>query len=88
MLSGITPHVDVREIGDRLLAVLSRPISLDSSGGDGIVITPSIGIAISNGGDDDPSDLLSRADVAMYQAKRAGKHTVTIYNGASDVTIH
>ena len=36
-------------------------------------MTPSVGLALSYPGETDPSELLKRADQAMYQAKQAGK---------------
>jgi len=44
----------------------------------------SVGIAIGEGGQKSSSDLLREADVAMYQAKRAGKGSVRTFDSAID----
>ncbi len=57
-------------IAQRLSEQFARPFQL----GDELrIITASIGIAISDEGDTEPSDILRKADVAMYQAKKDGK---------------
>ncbi|MCP4300771.1 MAG: EAL domain-containing protein [Gammaproteobacteria bacterium] len=45
------------------------------------VVTPSIGVSIYPDDGDNVEDLLKHADVAMYQAKNAGKDTVRFYSG-------
>jgi diguanylate cyclase (GGDEF)-like protein len=45
------------------------------------VVTPSIGVSIYPDDGDNVEDLLKHADVAMYQAKSAGKDTVRFYSG-------
>jgi diguanylate cyclase (GGDEF)-like protein/PAS domain S-box-containing protein len=48
---------------------------------DGREVRPdvSIGVALSGGGGDQPDDLLRRADLAMYQAKAAGKGRCAVF---------
>jgi diguanylate cyclase (GGDEF)-like protein len=58
-------------VAERILAALRQPMRL-SSGVD-VHPTPSLGIALAEGHDTDPSTLLKDADAAMYEAKRAGK---------------
>jgi diguanylate cyclase (GGDEF)-like protein/PAS domain S-box-containing protein len=45
-----------------------------------IVLTASIGIAIYDGPDENPAELLHEAEIAMYRAKRAGSDRVEIFN--------
>jgi diguanylate cyclase (GGDEF)-like protein len=46
-----------------------------------IAVRTSIGVAVAGSGDDnDPSLLLSNADIAMYEAKRRGKGTWVLYD--------
>jgi len=44
--------------------------------------TPSIGAALFDAGGDDGDDLLKRADLAMYQAKQAGRNTLRFFDPA------
>ncbi len=48
------------------------------AGGARLQVTASIGIAIHAGGGD-PAEVLSDADVAMYDAKESGRNRVTVY---------
>jgi len=69
------------EIAHRLLHSLSEPVDLV---GGAAVVSASIGIAVAGGSDDDlsASDLLGRADAAMYEAKRAGRGRVEMFRSA------
>ena len=58
------------EVAERICAILTEPFLLDDHT---ICISTSIGIAVAAADRADPSDLVRRADVAMYQAKRQGK---------------
>lgn len=64
-------------IGRKLIEVLSRPIQLDVGE---IHQTVSIGIALAGSDVGDPQRLLQRADVALYQAKDAGRNTVALFH--------
>jgi diguanylate cyclase (GGDEF)-like protein/PAS domain S-box-containing protein len=57
-------------VAERIVEELQAPFPL---GGQLVVITPSIGIAISDSRQDSPEHLLREADLAMYQAKEDGK---------------
>ena len=62
-------EIVLMETAQRVLKELAKPISVD-----GIEISPagSIGVTVALPGDEDGSEVLRRADVAMYQAKNAG----------------
>jgi len=63
-------------VATRLLAAIAEPIR---ARGVNLIVAASIGVAISGPSGSDPDTLLREADVAMYQAKRAGGdriHTV------------
>lgn len=49
-------------------------------GGHEIVLTASVGIAVYDGPDENPTELLQEAEIAMYRAKRSGADRVEIYN--------
>jgi diguanylate cyclase (GGDEF)-like protein len=59
---------DVENGRQCIAAAMSRPIVVD---GEPISIGASIGVAVA-GAETDPEELISRADKAMYEAKRAG----------------
>ncbi|HOF88606.1 MAG TPA: diguanylate cyclase [Armatimonadota bacterium] len=64
----------VHDVTQRILAAVASPAQID---GFDVSVTASIGIALWPGDADDPSDLLIKADRAMYVAKRSGKNTCT-----------
>jgi predicted signal transduction protein with EAL and GGDEF domain len=57
-------------VAERIVEELQAPVTL---GGQLVVITPSIGIAVSDSRQDSPEHLLREADLAMYRAKEDGK---------------
>jgi diguanylate cyclase (GGDEF)-like protein/PAS domain S-box-containing protein len=67
----------VYEIADRLRAGLSKPYRIDGDGTE-LRVAASIGIAFAEPGVT-PGELLRNADLAMYQAKQAGKGRVELY---------
>ena len=61
---------DVTRLVERIEENLAEPIKLE---GHEVVITASMGIAVSSTGYQRPEDMLRDADLAMYQAKSAGR---------------
>ncbi|MBL6750567.1 MAG: EAL domain-containing protein [Nevskia sp.] len=73
------------EIGGKLLAALSRPYPLRGKELSGSV---SIGVALFGGGaQDDVHEILKRADVAMYEAKRDGRNALRFFDPAMQASI-
>ncbi|WP_232240667.1 EAL domain-containing protein, partial [Kutzneria sp. 744] len=68
---------NVVEISERLAGVLSEPVVVDSYE---VVVTASVGIALANGHNPAPEDLLREADAAMYGAKTRGKNRCEIFD--------
>ncbi len=64
-------------VAERLLEVLQQPIELTEAAGKSVAITASIGIAY--GGETSAEQLLRDADLALYEAKGAGKNRVTVF---------
>ncbi|MBK9923907.1 MAG: EAL domain-containing protein [Anaerolineales bacterium] len=64
-------------IARRILNVFRAPILIESRE---LYLNCSIGIAISFPGENDPEDLLRKADLAMYEAKGKGKGCYAIYD--------
>ena len=72
---------DVREalaVGERLVRSLSEPVLID---GRKVGVGASVGIAMSTTGDD-PAELMRKADIAMYEAKRNGRDRCEVFTGA------
>ncbi len=77
LLDGACPDADPELVAHRLLEVMHRPFELEGATRP-LTINASIGIAI--GDRLDPGDLLRDADVALYQAKAAGKNRYEIFD--------
>ncbi|MBI3532262.1 MAG: EAL domain-containing protein [Burkholderiales bacterium] len=67
----------VEIVAEKILASLNQPYELM---GKQHSSTPSIGIALFSGHEPGADELLKRADVAMYQAKAAGRNTLRFYD--------
>ena len=78
LLDGVTNLADAGAIAQRLLDSLHDPLIVE---GREVVQAASIGIVIPEPGDDVTS-LLRKADIAMYDAKRAGGNRYHYFNGA------
>ncbi len=66
-------------IAERLLEVIAEPFTLD---GRKVHLSASIGVARSDAVDD-PGRFVQIADLAMYEAKRAGRNRVAVYDASS-----
>jgi diguanylate cyclase (GGDEF)-like protein/PAS domain S-box-containing protein len=69
----------VAQTASRVLEALSQPFDLD---GEPVPLTASIGMAVSAMGDRGVEELLRKADLAMYEAKRHGKCRAELYRPA------
>ncbi|RIK35413.1 MAG: hypothetical protein DCC58_20530 [Chloroflexi bacterium] len=70
LLEGITVADDAVTVAKRIETAFSAPV--EAAGG-AVMVTVSIGIALTINGSADLDELLSTADLAMYAAKRQGK---------------
>lgn len=66
----------VRMVAEKLRHLLAEPMLLD---GHQLQVTPSIGIALIPDHGDTPSDLLKRADIALYRAKDSGRNCIQLF---------
>lgn len=66
------------EVADKIQHALTQPYKLDNS--DDYRITPSVGVVLFHGQETSVEDLLKQADVALYEAKSAGRNTVRFFN--------
>jgi diguanylate cyclase (GGDEF)-like protein/PAS domain S-box-containing protein len=76
VLPGLRDEQEAVQVALRLLESISVPVALDDVD---LVTTASIGVAFSGDGGETSSELLRRADVAMYRAKDRGRHRVESY---------
>lgn len=68
--------VQVEQVGEKILMHLNQPYQL----ADHLYrSTSSIGVTLFSGRDESTDDLLKRADLAMYQAKSAGRNTLRFF---------
>ena len=72
-------------VGKKILAALSQPYRL---AGYECHSTPSIGVALFNGHRDSIDELMKQADIAMYQAKKAGRNTLRFFDPQMQEIIH
>jgi diguanylate cyclase (GGDEF)-like protein len=76
LLYGVSTAADAARVAERILRTLGEPMPI---AGRQLRVNASIGIALSTPGMPDPADLMRRADVAMYQAKRNGRGRLEIF---------
>ncbi len=70
-----------RRVGVKLLEALASPFPID---GHAIHISASIGLAVFPQDAGAPEDLLRCADLAMYEAKHAGRNRTVVYEASMD----
>lgn len=68
LCEGVSPE-QARAVAERVTAAFTQPFSL---GGQLVTVTASVGLALSRP-DSDAHSLVTRADTAMYRAKRTGR---------------
>lgn len=77
-------RTQARRVGERMLATLRQPFNLAQYCHH---TTASIGIVLFNDAADDTGELLKRADMAMYEAKNAGRGTLRFFNPDMQVAL-
>ena len=78
ILQDLESEADAAAVADRIRAELTRPVE---HLGHEFVVTSSIGVSLYPDDGSDIETLLKNADVAMYQAKSAGRNSVRFYSG-------
>ncbi|MBT8412220.1 MAG: EAL domain-containing protein, partial [Octadecabacter sp.] len=70
---------DLEKMGQTLLHEIAKPLIWNDLN---LSCKASIGAALSTKDNTDHNDLLVRSDFAMYEAKKAGRNRIRVYNGA------
>ena len=78
LCEGVSNLAHIRDIGDCFVAALAEP---DREGTTVIAVSASAGAAMTDDPTSSPSDLLSRADGAMYLAKTNGRNQFHLRDG-------
>jgi len=78
ILENIASDQQVENVAEIIIQLLKTPF--DVGVGQELHITASLGITIFPEHGSDVTQLLSNADVAMYQAKHSGRNSVAVYN--------
>lgn len=79
LLTSVRSADDARAVAEKLRETVSQPITIDEGE---VQVTMSVGVRVAEAGDD-PDEVLRQADVAVYQAKAAGRNTVIVYDPAT-----
>ncbi|NIC42724.1 bifunctional diguanylate cyclase/phosphodiesterase [Aquabacterium sp. A08] len=74
-----------QNLGEQLLGLLSQPVDLGTPRYQG---TASIGVTVFPGGTAGPDELLKQADLAMFESKSAGRHTLRFYDDAMQARLN
>ncbi|MBY6265394.1 EAL domain-containing protein [Azospirillum sp. 412522] len=69
---------DALAAAERMARAISRPVALEE--GQDVVLTASIGVALSQTGYDRPEDMLRDASLAMYRAKSGGRARIDVFD--------
>ncbi|HYH18808.1 MAG TPA: EAL domain-containing protein [Azospirillum sp.] len=78
LLNDVDAVGDAIDAAERLAQAVAQPITLD---GQQVVLTASLGIALSVTGYDRPEDMLRDASLAMYRAKSGGRNRIDVFDG-------
>ena len=77
LLSYLHDDADVRLICDRVAKAIRAPLKVDARE---LQVTGSVGVVTTDDPLMDPGELVRRADVAMYAAKRAGRNRFELFD--------
>lgn len=67
----------IKDVGEKIMSALNRPYMI---GGHEHHSTQSVGVTLFTGNGNSVDELLKQADIAMYQAKSAGRNTLRFFD--------
>ena len=79
LLVGLPDDGYAEAVAERLAEALRSPIEIDRRA---VYAGASIGVVVGQAGHDQPDALLGQADLAMYEAKAAGRGGIALYSGS------
>ena len=82
IVEGMAGREDAPDVARRIIGALRAPFVL---GGQEVFVKASVGIAAGTTADVGAEELLRRADVALYEAKKGGKDGYSSFDAAMDV---
>lgn len=90
MLEDLSEHAleaaaQTEAAGEKILATLNQPYQLDSYE---YRSTPSIGATLFNGHQSGMDELFKQVDIAMYQAKKAGRNALRFFDPQMQTTVN
>ncbi len=77
LLCALRADEDVRLIASRAVRAIGKRFSSD---GDDLTVTASVGVIVTSDPSSDPGTLLQQADIAMYEAKSAGRDGFRLFD--------
>lgn len=77
----VASDVDAEELARRLVQALANPFDLS---GEQVFVSASVGVMLCNGEESDRSELLRKADIALYEAKARGRNRFEMFVGDMD----
>jgi len=84
LVEGVRTTRDIARVAQKLLQVMEEPYVL---AGEPVVVTPSIGVAMSDGEQGDASTITKAADTAMCRAKESGGNAFRFFTPEMHVAV-
>jgi diguanylate cyclase (GGDEF)-like protein/PAS domain S-box-containing protein len=81
LLTDLRGKQDIIGVADKIMKLLSEPYIIESRE---LIVTPSMGVSRCPVDGENVQELLKKADVAMYKAKRSGKNAYRFYSREDD----
>lgn len=75
VLEGLNIQSEAQTVAEKIVHAMTTPFLIEGSH---LMITTSIGVAISNARNSNPEQMLKKADEALYQAKKAGRNNFKV----------
>ncbi len=72
-------NVEANALAEKVLAIAHRPYALPSAKDTALHCAASIGVALFDGRSTTPNEVMKQADIAMFEAKRAGRNAVRFF---------